>query len=577
MQIHPHSQLSSDNGKTASTKDFDWFNASVPCQEACPAGTDIPGYLKAIYQGDYARAYRINLEDNVFPGVLGRVCSRPCEPACRHGWAGNGESVAICFAKRSAADLADAEPVRLSSRSPSTGRRVAVVGSGVAGLTAGRELSLWGHQVTVFEKHGIPGGLLNQGIPEFRLPRQIIRREIEQIRLAGVEIRCGVSVGETISLVQLQDEFDAVVMAAGAMKPHSPACLLPLPGGVVHGLDYLLDVNENGNRKNPGRTIVIGGGYTAMDCARTAFRLGAPAVSIYCRRRPEEIAVNPGELEEVEHEGITVEFCTQPLGIRATAQGRVAVEFSRTAGSASSKFDIETDTVLIATGQVPDTSWLDSEMRPILTANGQLSSGENCRTEIPGLFAAGDFSLGSTTLIDAIGHAKNCARAVDQYLVGRDRWRDVINIQAAETTERERDLNTIKAVPMSSIPLGERTITAEVESGLSGDEAATESSRCYLCNYKYEIDTDLCIGCDACLHVQPVKDCIVWLQEVETNDDGCRVGWTPSDSYTTNNLLLIDHQQCIRCGACVDVCPVEGCITLRHVQRQCLPDDPLPT
>jgi NADPH-dependent glutamate synthase beta subunit-like oxidoreductase len=165
----------------ATAQDFHWLRQSIPCQSACPAGTDIPGYLEAVYHGRFAEAYEINLRDNVFPAVLGRVCSRPCEAACRHGWEGNGVPVAICFSKRSAADFAHREPVVLPPLVPPSGRHVAVVGAGVAGLSAARELARLGHRVTVLEKHERPGGMLNQGIPAFRLPRDHIEREIDQI------------------------------------------------------------------------------------------------------------------------------------------------------------------------------------------------------------------------------------------------------------------------------------------------------------------------------------------------------------------------------------------------------------
>ena len=166
--------LSIAAGESTAAQDLHWLEKNIPCQAACPAGTDIPGYLEAIYHGRFAEAYEINLRDNVFPAVLGRVCSRPCEGACRHGWEGNGESVAICFSKRSAADFGSGAPVVLRSNRSASGKTVAVIGSGVAGLAAARDLTLLGHRVTVFEKHSTPGGMLNQGIPAFRLPRAVI-------------------------------------------------------------------------------------------------------------------------------------------------------------------------------------------------------------------------------------------------------------------------------------------------------------------------------------------------------------------------------------------------------------------
>ncbi len=218
--------LSIASGESSAAQDLHWLAQNIPCQAACPAGTDIPGYLEANHQGRFAEAYAINLRDNVFPAILGRVCSRPCENACRHGWEGNGEPVAICFSKRSAADFGQAAPVVLKPRGAPSGKTVAVVGAGVAGLTAARELALAGHRVTVFDKHDKPGGMLYQGIPAFRLPRALIEREIGQVAATGVEIRCGVNVGTDVSLAALAAQYDAVIMAAGTLRPN----LLDLPG-----------------------------------------------------------------------------------------------------------------------------------------------------------------------------------------------------------------------------------------------------------------------------------------------------------------------------------------------------------
>ena len=207
-------------------QDFHWLSENIPCQSACPAGTDIPGYLEAVYHGRFQEAYEINLRDNVFPAILGRVCSRPCESACRHGWPHNGESVAICFSKRSAADFSDQNPVVLPPLYGPSGKHVAIVGSGVAGLTAARELIRLGHQVSVFEKHDTPGGMLNQGIPAFRLPRDVIEFEIGQVLALGVQLHCKVDVGRALPLDDLVARFDAVVLAAGTLRPN----LLELPG-----------------------------------------------------------------------------------------------------------------------------------------------------------------------------------------------------------------------------------------------------------------------------------------------------------------------------------------------------------
>ncbi|HEY8241116.1 MAG TPA: FAD-dependent oxidoreductase, partial [Kiritimatiellia bacterium] len=429
--------LSRNKGQADAPKDFDWVEKNIPCQAACPAHTDIPGYLAAIADGDFEKAYRINLEDNVFPAVLGRVCTRPCEPACRHGWEGLGEPVAICFSKRSAADfLKRTEPIVVEPHFPKSGKRVAVVGAGVAGLAAARELARCGHQVVVHEKYAKPGGMMVQGIPRFRLPREMVDREIEQVRRAGVEIRCGTEVGKA-ELAQLVDGNDAVIIAAGTMKPNGST----VPGsdlrGVRHGLDFLREANETGTAHVGRHVVVIGGGFTAVDCARMAKRLGAESVRMCYRRSEKEMYITPGEVEEMLHEDIAFETLSAPREYAGRDGAVTAVRLAKTElGEAGpdgrrgfrdvpgTEYEVQADTVLLGIGQSPDRSWLDPE----LEKGGKL-------------FVAGDFETGARSLIDAIGHAKACARRVDAFLSGRDRFKNVVRIEDAGETGRTREMD----------------------------------------------------------------------------------------------------------------------------------------
>jgi len=574
-------------------QDFHWLRENIPCQAACPAGTDIPGYLEAIYHGRFEEAYEINLRDNVFPGILGRVCSRPCESACRHGWEGNGESVAICFSKRAAADYSHQQPILLPPLFPASGKQVAVIGSGVAGLTAARELARFGHAVTVFEKHRAPGGMLNQGIPAFRLPRDVIDFEIRQVLGLGVELRCAVAVGTDLPMEELIQGFDAVVMAAGTLRPN----LLDLPGrelaGVEHGLQFLLQVNEHGRQSIGRRVAVIGGGYTAMDCARTALRLGARQVGVYYRRAREAMVVLPGELEAMQEEGGVLDHGCAPVELMASDGAVAGIRFVRTRPAAQgrdgrslpepipgSEFEVEADSAILATGQFPECGWIGRGLsRQLVAADGWLFSGTAHRTAYPNLFVAGDFALGATTLIQAIAHAKQTALEVDRFLAGASRHGRSVRVGASfqskvmggRGTGRTPEMNHIPLHPMPTLALDRRGSSDEVETGYSEAQALKEASRCYLCHYKFEIVDPKCVLCDECLKVKPVAGCIVEISALLRDDDGRITGYQRVESGKTDSLyynrLWIDQSQCIRCGRCEAVCPVNA-ITIQKVSLE---------
>lgn len=565
--------LSAAAGWLEEPKDFDWLEKNIPCQAACPAGTDIPGYLDAIAGGRYDEAYLINLRDNVFPAVLGRVCTRPCEPACRHGWEGLGEPVAICFSKRSASDfMRNREPVVLEKMFPSSGKKIFVIGAGAAGLAAARELALLGHAVTVLEQHDEPGGMMVQGIPEFRLPRELVRREIEQVALTGVEIRCGFEVGRDATLTSLLEEADAVIVAAGTMKPDMPSIPGVTLSGVTAGLSFLRRANAGEPVAVGNRVAVIGGGFTAVDCARMARRLGAQDVRMYYRRTEQEMYITPGEVEEMLHEGIRFEATTLPVEIVGEGGKVVRMRMVRTEPGAvqadgrrgfdvvgGSDFEIEVDTVLMATGQKQDGGWL---------GDGVVGTGlPRHRTAIDSLFLAGDFLNGAGSLIEAVASGKSCARVVDEFLAGVKRIRDVGYVEPANATGRTREMDAIPRQAMPALPSERRGMRDEVETGFGEPAAKTEATRCYLCHYKFEIDNDLCIYCDRCLKVKPVEKCIVKVKNLIHDEQGRITGFVPSTGSKDYNMLYIDQSQCIRCGACRDVCPVE-CISLQKVTRK---------
>ncbi|MGH8700389.1 MAG: FAD-dependent oxidoreductase, partial [Burkholderiales bacterium] len=434
-----------------------------------------------------------------------------------------------------------------------------------------------------------PGGMLNQGIPAFRLPREIIDREIRQIAATGVTIRCGVDVGTDVTLTQLSEDFDAVVLAAGTLRPN----VLELPGkeltGIEHGLGFLLQVNQFGRREIGGRVVVIGGGYTAIDCARTALRLGAQVGVVY-RRAREDMVVLPGEVEELPEEGGHLETNYAPIAVLGDRGKVIGVRFLRTRQGepgrdgrralveiAGTEHEIGADTVILATGQFPQSGWIDAALVPKLVArDGWLASGTAHRTAQSNIFAAGDFALGATTLIQAIGHAKECARKVDKWLTGAPRTKQVAQIGAAfrsklrggRTTGRSADMNVIPIHPMPTLAVAARGLEAEVETGFAEPVAKEEASRCYLCHYKFEIVDRECVLCDECLKVKPVEGCIVEIASLLRDDEGRIQGYTKVDKSGTDSLyynrLWIDQSQCIRCGRCEAVCPVNA-ITIQKV------------
>lgn len=598
------SAVSTLRGVGEHAKDHYWLEKNIPCQKACPAGTDIPGYLAAIYRGDYDRAYKINLHDNVFPAVLGRVCSRPCESECRHGWQGLGEPVAICFSKRSAADFKTQGSVVLDPWFPPTGKNVSIVGAGVAGLATARNLALMGHTVTVYEKHNKPGGMMNQGIPEFRLPRDVIDREIEQVRRQGVKIVCNAPIGPERPLEKLVAENDAVVLAAGTLRPN----LLNLPGhdlkGIRHGLPFLLEANELRKSDVGEHIVVIGGGFTAMDCARTAARLGVQtvelelettekgdpvimkpkgeSVKVLYRRSQAEMLITPGELEELNHEGIPMHFMVSPKAFVDDGNGRVkAMRFARTelgdpdasgrrkpVEVPGSEFEIPADTILLATGQFPGTEWIEGALREKLVDKDEwLKSGRNSKTAVDKVFVAGDFANGASTLIQAIAHGKEAARQVDTFLMGEQRLRDVAWIEDVDQTGRIREMDYVNRQPMPTLPLARRSLVAEVETGFDPALATDETQRCYLCHYKFEIDPDKCIYCDWCIKAKPRPDCIVKVSDLIYDGQDRIVGYTRAKSSETTKLIWINQADCIRCGACVDACPVDA-ISIQRVSKR---------
>jgi glutamate synthase (NADPH/NADH) small chain len=556
-------------------EDFTYMGINVPCQKACPASTNIPAYIRALYEGHYGRSYRINREANILPGVLGRICSRPCETMCRHGEAELGDPVNICHIKRAAADLAEEVPAS-PPRLPSLGRKVAIVGSGPAGLAAARDLALVGAEVTIFEALEEPGGMLRYGIPGFRLPREVLDREIACITGLGVTLETGRRLGEELSAESLLGEHDAVLLAAGCYR----SAALGLPGeeldGVIPGLDFMIGVCR-GTPTAPGRRVlVIGDGFTAFDCARSALRLGAEEVSICSRFTEEDLAVARDEIAEARAEGVRIESLA--LSRKVAGGGKVeGVEFVRTrlgeigadgmrevTPIEGSEFVLPADTVVVAIGQRPEPLQVPGEKdeRGRLVVDREKLTGT-----AEGLYVAGDYLTGPSTVIEAVAMGRKAAERIAGDLTGRRFSEQAVRLEETEITDRNRTWNFLPRQSMPTVePAAERFERGEreVETGFDGDLAAAESKRCYLCYLHYEIDMDKCIYCRFCIDVAP-RDCIKLVREVLTDGDGAVTGLVETGTWSEVNAVVIDNSRCIRCGACMRVCPVE-CISVTRME-----------
>ena len=448
-------------------------------------------------------------------------------------------------------------------------------------------MSLLGHDVVIFEREERAGGMLRYGIPEFRLPRDTLDIELHNALRLGVQIRTGVEIGNKdgqMPMGKLQEEFDAVLLATGCMA----ASPLPLLGeweqrdlrgmeGVEYGLDFLMEMHRGVEKTVGKRVAVVGAGFTALDCARVAARLGAQDVTIHIRTAEEYIPVTQEEIFEAKREGVRIKGLRTPVGLTAEGNRLTGIEFvqNRLGGWRSngrrqaiaiegSEFIEPCDTIIIAIGQQTANDYLGTKLE--LDRWGNVRIGVDGMTSHKGMFAAGDYVSGASTVVQAVGHGRQVAKRIDAWLMGRERAKQVVRIVPVEKPLRERAFDFITRQHMPTAHLDERMKDGrhEVELGLDEKLAFEEAKRCYLCNLRYQIDVDRCIFCRACIEVAP-RNCIKLVRGVEIDEQGAYGKLLETKEWNQVGAIWIDNNECIRCGQCYTACPVQ-CISISRCE-----------
>ncbi|MFM1814606.1 MAG: hypothetical protein RLZ98_1301 [Pseudomonadota bacterium] len=577
--------------------DPNYFHKVVDCQWACPTHTPVPEYIRLIAQGRYADAYMLNFESNVFPGILGRVCDRPCEPACRRGrvqvsphekdsktGTSKPEPVAICRLKRVAADYkGDVDDRMPAIPTKKNGKRVALIGAGPASLTVARDLLPLGYACTLFEKDPKGGGLMRTNIPSFRLPASVLDEEVERILHFGVEARFG---EEIQSLKSLLDEgFDAVFVGTGAPKGKD----LDIPGrkeaaANIHiGIDWLTSIAFGHIDKIGKRVVVIGGGNTAMDCCRSSLRLGGTDVKVTVRSPRKDMKASEWELRDAEHEGIPIfdnhnpkEFVVKDGKLTGVVFQKMKAEYEngrRKLIPTGEDVLFECDDVLMAIGQDNAFPWIE---RDIGLEFGEWDMPKVDRKTFmstrPGVFFGGDAAWGAENIIWAVAHGHQAAISIDRFCNGQSLEErpppgttlvsQKMGIHEWSYSNNYDGVNRI-GIPHADLTASLKNLKMEVELGFDDKLAAKEVERCLNCDVQTVFTTKLCIECDACVDICPV-DCINFLDN--DNEEAVRTSLRVpatnlqqslyiSDELNTGRIMAKDENVCVHCGLCAERCP----------------------
>lgn len=595
--------------------DDQYWQDQINCQSACPVKTDARGYIRAIAREDYQAAYLIARGPNPLASICGRICAAPCEVNCRRGEI--DRPVSIRALKRFASEkyfgshnndqvlellkniknyvkdrenLNRDEITALPDRFTNGDTKIAVVGSGPAGLACSHDLALLGFAVTVFESEKVAGGMLAVGIPDYRLPREIIAGEVKIIEALGVEFKTGITIGEDIQFNQLARDFKAVVIAVGAKRSR----MIPIPGadhpGVLGGVEFLRDASLGHDVKLGNKVVVIGGGSVAydvgrsalrhepLDVSRQAYRAGVEQVYLCCLESLKEMPADLEEIIEGEKEGITRLNSLGPKEIVIKDGKIVAIRLKKvlsvfdSEGRFAPSFDedditeIECDNVMIAIGQQVDFSFIDSTRDGItMNQRGLVDVEPDGSTAVPWLYIAGDCAYGTRLVIDAVAHGKKVARTIAGKLAGVE-FPALLKIdhQVIENYARESSYEEIERQHIPTLEVVKRfeNEQSSVEIGFGDDAARIEAGRCLDCGVNTIFNGEVCILCGGCVDVCP-EFCLKLVSladiAIENGFDPASSGFGPDDSG-----IIKDETACIRCACCADRCPV-GAITMERV------------
>lgn len=563
----------------------DYFHKVVDCQWACPAHTPVPEYIRLIAAGRYSDAYLLNWRSNVFPGILGRTCDRPCEPACRRVRV-EEEPVAICRLKRVAADFKDDIRSRLPQPAAKrNGKRVALIGAGPASLTAARDLAPLGYDCVVFDADARAGGMMRTQIPKFRLPDSVIDEETGYVLDLGVDFRGGTRIDSMKAL--LADGFDAVVVGTGAPRGRD----LDIPGrkeaaANIHiGIDWLSSVSFDHIHGIGKRVIVLGGGNTAMDCCRSARRLGGEDVKVVVRSGFEEMKASPWEKEDAAREGIPIHNYMVPKAFEHEGGKLTGVRFEkvraehdargrrRLVPSGEGDITFACDDVLVAVGQENAFPWIERDLGIAFDEGGMpIVDRVTFRSGHPQVFFAGDAAFGPKNIIWAVAHGHEVAVSIDLVLRGEDPARrpaPQVTVASQKmgihewSYKNEVMPDTRHAVPHRDSKLALASIKAEVELGFDADLALAEAGRCLNCDVETVFSAPLCIECDACVDICPM-DSITFTADGEEADLRERLRAPArnlhqaiyvADGLKTGRVMAKDEDVCLHCGLCAERCP----------------------